>query len=163
MSQLPIAVVGGGFSGAATALHLTRLLQDGPPVLLFERTGRVGPGLAYATASPSHLLNVRAANMSAFPDDPAHFERWLATVQGEPGDRHETEAGLFASRQLYARYLCHTYEGARAVRIPAEIVDCRRDGDAFVLTDSAGADHRAGSVILATGHVAPRPAADPGM
>ena len=161
MSDLPIAVIGGGFSGAVTALHLTRLLRGGPPVLLFERTGRVGPGLAYATASPSHLLNVRAANMSAFPDDPAHFERWLAADPGEPGDRHETEAGLFASRQLYARYLCHTFEDARAVRIPAEIVDCRRDGGAFVLTDAAGAEHRAGSAILATGHVAPRPTADP--
>ena len=163
MSALPIAVVGGGFSGAVTALHLTRLLRDGPPVTLFERTGRVGPGLAYATASPSHLLNVRAANMSAFPDDPAHFERWLATDEGEPGDRHDTEAGLFASRQLYARYLCDTFEAesARSVRIPAEIADCRRDGGAFVLTDTAGTDHRCAAVVLATGHVAPRPAADP--
>jgi len=163
MSRLPIAVVGGGFSGAVTALHLTRLLRDGPPVMLFERTGQVGPGLAYATASPSHLLNVRAANMSAFPDDPAHFERWLAADPGEPGDRHDTEAGLFASRRLYARYLRDTFEaeGTPAIRIPAEIVDCRRDGDAFVLTDAAGAEHRASAVVLATGHVAPRPAADP--
>ena len=163
MSRLPIAVVGGGFSGAVTALHLTRLLQGSPPVMLFERTGRVGPGLAYATASPSHLLNVRAANMSAFPDDPAHFERWLAADSGEPGDRHDTEAGLFASRRLYARYLCDTFEaeGGRTLRIPAEIVDCRREDGAFVLTDATGTDHRLSAVILATGHVAPRPAADP--
>ena len=38
----------------------------------------VGRGLAYATGNPSHLLNVRAANMSAFADDPDHFARWLA-------------------------------------------------------------------------------------
>jgi len=163
MSTLPIAVVGGGFSGAVTALHLARLLDGGRPVMLFERSGRVGPGLAYATASPCHLLNVRASNMSAFPDDPGHFERWLASDPGEPGDRHDTEAGVFASRQLYARYLCHTVEaegGAGALRIPAEIIDCRRSGEGFTLTDSAGREHSAGAVIFATGHVTPLPAAD---
>jgi uncharacterized NAD(P)/FAD-binding protein YdhS len=162
--RLPIAVIGGGFSGAATALHLAHLLRDGPPVTLFERSGRVGPGLAYATVSPSHILNVRAANMSAFPDEPSHFERWLAADAGQPGDRHETEAGLFASRRLYARYLCDTFDaegGARAHRIPAEIVDCRRDGDGFLLTAAAGTQHRAGAVVLATGHVPPAPAEDP--
>ncbi|MBB6255327.1 FAD/NAD(P)-binding protein [Nitrospirillum iridis] len=163
-TRLPLAVVGGGFSGAATALHLTRLLRDGPPVILFERSGRVGPGLAYATASPSHLLNVRAANMSAFPDDPSHFERWLAADAGEPGDRHHTEAGLFASRQLYARYLCDTFDeqgGSRAQRIGAEIVDCRRSPDGFVLIGADGAEYHVAAVVLATGHVAPLPAADP--
>jgi len=163
MTRLPIAVIGGGFSGAATALHLARLLPEGSPVTLFERTGRVGPGLAYATGSASHLLNVRAANMSVFPDDPGHFVRWLAADPGDPGDRHETEAGLFASRQLYARYLCATFdaEGAGSRRVPAEIADCRAEDGSFVLTDTTGAEHRAGAVILATGHVAPRPAADP--
>lgn len=163
-ARLPIAVIGGGFSGAATALHLSHLLRDGPPVMLFERSGRIGPGLAYATVSPSHILNVRATNMSAFPDDPTHFERWLSADLGEAGDRHETEAGLFASRRLYARYLCDTFNaegGTRAHRIPAEIVDCRRDGDGFVLADTSGAEHRASAVVLATGHVAPPPATDP--
>ncbi|MEA1674662.1 FAD/NAD(P)-binding protein [Nitrospirillum sp. BR 11163] len=162
-NRLPLAVVGGGFSGAATALHLTRRLRDGPPVILFERGGRVGPGLAYATVSPSHLLNVRAANMSAFPDDPSHFERWLADDAGQPGDRHPTEAGLFASRQLYARYLCDTFDeqgGTRAQRIGAEIVDCRRSQDGFVLTSADGAEYQVAAVVLTTGHVAPPPAED---
>jgi uncharacterized NAD(P)/FAD-binding protein YdhS len=164
LAQLPIAVIGGGFSGAATALHLARLLRGGPPVTLFERTGRVGPGLAYGTVSPSHILNVRAANMSAFPDDPAHFERWLALDSGQAGDRHESEAGLFASRRLYARYLCDTFDaegGARAHRVSAEIVDCERDRGGFILTDASGTQHFAGTVVLATGHVAPHAAVDP--
>jgi uncharacterized NAD(P)/FAD-binding protein YdhS len=158
-----IAIIGGGFSGAATALHLARLLPDGPPVTLFETAARIGPGLAYATVSPRHLLNVRAGNMSAFADDPSHFERWLADDPGEAGDRHETSAGLFVSRRLYARYLCETFGtgGAAPRRIQAEIVDCRRDGEGFVLTDSTGAAYCASTVVLATGHVAPPPNADP--
>lgn len=68
---------GWGVAGvAAGALRETSYrLEQGRPVTLFERTGRVGVGLDHATVSPSHILNVRAANKRAFSDDTAHFER----------------------------------------------------------------------------------------
>ena len=47
-------------------------------VTLIEKRSEVGRGLAYHTGNPDHLLNVRAANMSALPDDPDHFWRWLS-------------------------------------------------------------------------------------
>ena len=42
-------------------------------VTLIEKREAVGRGMAYSTAQPGHLLNVRATNMSAFADDPLHF------------------------------------------------------------------------------------------
>jgi uncharacterized NAD(P)/FAD-binding protein YdhS len=90
------AVIGGGFSGLLTAVQLLR----GSPhvrVHLIECGPRPGCGRAYSTANPNHLLNVRAANMSAFPDDPDHFRRWLDTPSGD----------VFVTRGRYGDYLQH--------------------------------------------------------
>ena len=60
--------------------RLQHLLQASPAVFvtLIERRGaQVARGVAYGTAHAEHLLNVRAGNMSAMPDDPGHFVRWL--------------------------------------------------------------------------------------
>jgi len=71
-----VVVVGGGFSGALFAVNLMR--HEGPRVTLIERRDRqLARGVAYSAAHPDHLLNVRAGNMSALPDDPGHFVRWL--------------------------------------------------------------------------------------
>lgn len=113
-----VAIVGGGFSGSLLAINLMR--HDGPRATLVEK----GPGLAYSTPSPDHLLNVRAANMSALPDDPNHFVRWLATHGTSQGDQ-------FVPRALYGRYLTELLEQAhnnapdrlRVVRATATAID----------------------------------------
>lgn len=55
------------------ACHLLRGSGSDLDVTLIEKRPDVGRGIAYYTANPDHLLNVRAANMSAFPDQPDHF------------------------------------------------------------------------------------------
>ena len=97
-------IVGGGASGALIAAHLLRGNPTGISVTIVEQRAQLGRGLAYGTGNPGHLLNVRAANMSAFADDPGHFARWLSRqtdapeAGGDPGFR-------FVSRGLYGRYL----------------------------------------------------------
>src|ERR1044072_2404949 len=66
-----VAIVGGGFSGTIQAINLLR--HDGPAAVLIERRPRAGRGIAYSSLSDEHVLNVRASNMSAFPDDTTHF------------------------------------------------------------------------------------------
>jgi uncharacterized NAD(P)/FAD-binding protein YdhS len=101
-----IAVVGAGFSGTMAAIHLRRTLPSDHVVYLFDRSGRFARGPAYAQTDAPHLLNVRSVNMSALPDDPSHFERWLsARAQSWPAEVRVTEAGTFATRRLYGRYL----------------------------------------------------------
>jgi len=91
-----IAIVGAGISGTLLAVNLLR--EDGPKVVLIEREPRrVARGIAYATTDSAHLLNVRAANMSAFPDQPDHFLNWLNV---EDADRNR-----FVSRQVYGDYI----------------------------------------------------------
>jgi len=60
-----------------------------PRVTLIERSReRFAWGMAYSAPHPSQRLNVRAAGMSAFADDPTYFVRWLdAIVAGHIEDR----------------------------------------------------------------------------
>lgn len=93
-----VAVIGAGFSGALTAIHL--LARDPHvTVRLVEQADRFGPGRAYAAANSAHVLNVRAANMSAFPDRPGHFSDWWA------GQGQTASGDGFASRGVYGEYL----------------------------------------------------------
>ena len=56
---------------------------------------------AFFDPYPDHVLNVRAANMSAYPDDPDHFWRWV----GEHSSVDCPDAQSFAPRRLYRDYL----------------------------------------------------------
>src|ERR1700689_5103932 len=77
-----VIIIGGGASGVLLACHLLRRPVNKLEVTLVEKRPDVGRGIAYHTANPDHLLNVRAANMSAFPDEPDHFWRWVCARQG---------------------------------------------------------------------------------
>jgi uncharacterized NAD(P)/FAD-binding protein YdhS len=95
-----VAIIGGGFSGAILAAQLLRRGDPSCSVVVVEKTSSVGRGLAYGTACPSLLLNVRARNMSAFADDPNHFLRW-AQSNHDPA----TGPGSFLPRTVYGRYV----------------------------------------------------------
>ena len=99
-----IIVVGGGASGVLLACHLLRDPNNAISVTLIEKRQAIGRGMAYSTAQPGHLLNVRAANMSAFADDPLHFCRWLAE-HDEDAHGHEPGPLTFAQRRVYGRYI----------------------------------------------------------
>lgn len=94
-----IAIIGGGFSGTMVAANLARLAGASPlRVVLIERRPCIGRGVAYSTPHQSHLLNVPAGRMSAWPDKPDHFLHWL--------QRHDAglTAGSFVRRSRYGEY-----------------------------------------------------------
>jgi uncharacterized NAD(P)/FAD-binding protein YdhS len=101
-----VAIIGGGFSGALLAINLVR--HDGPRATLIERRARAGEGVAYGDADQSHLLNVRAGKMSAFPDKPDHFVRWLNRRH------HRADAATFVERKVYGEYLRELLDAAVA-------------------------------------------------
>jgi uncharacterized NAD(P)/FAD-binding protein YdhS len=146
-----VAIIGGGFAGTTLALQLAARRGEEAPVTLFE-PGPVGPGLAYGTAEPAHLLNVPAAGMSAFPDRPGHFADWLAGQPDAPPP--PAEGPRFAPRRLYGRYLRELWAAAApAIRhVPQAVaaVEPRPDGG-FRVTDAAGGVLEADRVVLAVG------------
>ena len=156
MTRRPtVTVVGAGFSGLLTAMHLLSA-PDGPCVRLVERAGAFGRGLAYGAQSREHLLNVRAANMSAFPDAPDHFVRWLAAPAGT-----ETPAA-FASREAYGDYLQQQLRQAigdagpeRLLLEQDEVVDLQPWGARWRAETAMGRTLWSEAVVLATGLPSP--------
>ncbi len=150
-----VAVVGAGFSGLLTALRLLAA-PDGPAVRLIERRGAFAQGVAYSTLEADHLLNVRAANMSAFAEDPGHFLRWL-TSRGFEG-----VGNLFAPRRLYGEYLramIHEAVGAadagRLILEADAAVGVRRLGVGWTVEMAMGRSFEADAVVLAMGNQTP--------
>ncbi|WP_084580704.1 FAD/NAD(P)-binding protein [Sphingomonas azotifigens] len=155
-----VAIIGAGFSGTLQAINLIR--HEGPRATLIERAPVAGTGLAYGAAHPSHLLNVRAANMSAFPDDPAHLVRWLE-ARGV-----EDAATSFVPRRVYGEYLREMLDEALA-RYPdrlrlvrGEVEDVTFDGEGATLQLTDGT-LRADAAVLAVGNLPPHdpPGLDP--
>ena len=152
-----VAVVGAGFSGVMAALHLLRR-PDAPGVMLFDRRTPFARGAAYASANPDHVLNVRAGNMSAWPDAPGHFVQWLAQARHEP-----PRDDMFATRGDYGRYLqdllareaeCASAAG-RLVVVPDEVVDAVRDGNGWRIELGVGRRCRVDALVLALGNPPP--------
>lgn len=149
-----VAVIGAGFSGVLTALRLL-LSPDGPDVRLIERGPRFARGAAYSTGSPHHLLNVRATNMSAFVEQPAHFLEWLGAA--------DADAQVFVTRDQYGQYLQsllrEATSGADSHRLVLEHDDARsleRRGDRWAISLGVGKVLIADAVVLAIGNLPPR-------
>lgn len=157
---LPIAVVGAGFSGTMAAIHLLRM-TDRRPILLYDRSSSFAKGIAYSTTEPTHLLNVRSANMSAYPDDPEHFSRWIDANHGDDDEVARTPVGIFVSRKLYGRYLTQILhdvikqkDGAVRLRlVPDEIVDLAPMQDGYRLKLAGGLTQEVAGIVLAVGNL----------
>lgn len=159
MSIKTIAIVGAGFSGSLLAAQVVRRSAD-TRVVLIERSGAFGRGLAYSTACPAHLLNVRSGRMSAFPEEPEHFVEWLHANRPEFAD----PAG-FAPRMVYGDYVQSILDAAgdRIVRITGEAVFLEEVSGAAAVTLRDGATIRADYAVLATGNPPPDEAGARGL
>ncbi|MGI4977073.1 MAG: FAD/NAD(P)-binding protein [Janthinobacterium lividum] len=167
MPQRPtVLVVGGGFCGAAVALHLLRDHPDLPAdIVVVEPRAHLGAGLAYGTPDPEHRVNVAAARMSPFPEHPDHFDAWLRT-HGDPESDPASvlpDGRLFPRRATYGRYVAETLAAAAAGAGQGPTLRHLRTHATAAHTDPAGATVtlatgdtiRADVLVLAVGHATP--------
>lgn len=95
-----ITIIGGGASGTLLAANLLRAAgEELIEINLVEKKPAIGRGVAYSTPDDIHLLNVPAARMTAYPDDPDHFLRWLG------GRGYEYGPASFVPRKIFGEYL----------------------------------------------------------
>lgn len=151
-----IGVIGGGASCVLLLAALARRADAGAfEVDVFDRSGQFGRGIAYSTQHDCHLLNVRAANMSAFADDKDDFAVWAGARGYEPS--------AFVPRVLYAQYLQEKFSEAQKkikIRLIAEdIVSSEKDEGGYFF--NAGKYGPYDHAVLASGNVRPlRPRVD---
>ncbi len=174
-----IAIVGAGFSGTLLACHLLRRRSAPLEVVLVERSGTFGVGLAYGTADPQHLLNVSVGAMSAWHDDSSHLLRWLDLNRDALTDLlpDRVDASSFIPRKVYGLYLQSLLEEAEAQvdgdgavlrRVTGEVVDLEPIN---AVSDSVAVRYRvhveggrsvvADQVVLACGNSALLPPLEP--
>jgi uncharacterized NAD(P)/FAD-binding protein YdhS len=159
--QKRAVIVGGGASGVLLAAQLLNAAGSDLHVTLVERASEVGQGLAYGTTHPHFLLNVRAANMSAFANVPDHFTQWLSDHRITAGG--EDPGFAFVERRLYACYLAsliepHLARDGRHGRLEVrhgEAVTVDVTPGAAVVALSDGTRIAGDFVVLATGNETP--------
>jgi uncharacterized NAD(P)/FAD-binding protein YdhS len=149
-----VAIVGGGCAGTLVAANLLRR-SDGPlRVAMIERSGHFGPGVAYATDNPQHLLNVPAQGMSAFSEQPSHFVDWSMKRLGG-----SVECASYLPRGVYGEYLHAVLADSQARGRPErtlelihdEAVGLDRAHTGMELRLAGGASVACDRVVLATG------------
>ena len=146
--NVPVAIVGGGFSGTMLAAQLAR---RGIASRLIEGGGRAGLGTAFSTPEPAHLLNVRAEAMSAWPEVPDDFAR----RSGDPR--------AFAERREFGRYLRDILDesvGSGHVEIIAsQALNAVPHGTQWQVELANGSAIVADALVLAIGNQPPEPLA----
>jgi uncharacterized NAD(P)/FAD-binding protein YdhS len=146
--RIPVAIIGGGFSGTILAAHLAR---RGIASVLIDGSGRAGRGVAYSTMEPAHLLNVRAEGMSAWAGEPDDFAERFVANGGEPQG--------FAERRLFGRYLSDILDQAVATGkteiLQANAVDGAWEDGRWRIGIDDGSSVEAQAVVLAAGNQQP--------
>ncbi len=156
-----VAIIGGGFSGALTAVNLIQQARTPFKIVLIDPNQKTGKGVAYSTRFPKHLLNVPAGRMSAIADEPLHFLKWARTRFPKLSE------SSFVSRSLYGEYIESTLQSA-ANNLPSLVtlerlqdetlsIKLIQDDSKAVLKLASGNVVVADKVVLATGNFSPSP------
>lgn len=158
-------MIGGGFSGAMTAVNVARLSERPLHLVVVSDRPSVGRGVAYGLRRPEYLLNVAARNMSAFPDKPDHFLQWLRTRSEFELSPEIELRERFVPRQIYGDYLRsivqHHLESpgeltaTSAEFVVGQAVDVEPVETGCVVRLADGSATEADRVVLATGNEAP--------
>lgn len=102
-----VVIVGGGFSGAACAIHLSRLSAAPLDIRIVEPRAAVGKGIAHSATDPDLRLNGPASIHAPYPDAPADFAEWMERTGELEQDAQATAANglVFARRGAFGRYM----------------------------------------------------------
>ncbi len=158
-----IAIIGGGFCGNMLAVHLLGDAKTPLHIVLINAGYPLSKGVAYSSYSHKHLLNVKAKNMSAYPDKPDHFLDWIKKHENYRVIDQTALPGMYLPRNIYGFYLKDLFETAIRKKpdhvtisfVHDEAIDIEeKDGKAHIYF-SVSPDVIADKVVLAIGNQAP--------
>lgn len=159
-----IAIIGGGFAGIATAIQLVQQGESPFRLTVINPDATFITGIAYQPYATKLLLNVNAAKMSLFPDQPAHFLEWVMAQPDYAGLPQPFVAQAFLPRALYGEYLKQLWQQTRELAeskaiilqpIASSVEFCRPLNKQFQLTLENTAQLMADRVVLASGNALP--------
>jgi uncharacterized NAD(P)/FAD-binding protein YdhS len=147
-----VALVGGGFSGAAVVYHLLKDAKTPLAISVFEPRAQVGLGIAYGDCSQRQILNVRSKGMSIDESRPDHYSKWLES------SGIANAADLFSERYRYGQYVSLSLSSVATTSGFEHIKDSvvaitKNQNQQFEIFTQDGKKFLANSVVLALGVV----------
>ncbi|MBK0025978.1 FAD/NAD(P)-binding protein [Stenotrophomonas sp. S48] len=157
-AEADLAIIGGGAAGVLVALHVLQQARQPLCITLFEPASQPAQGIAYSTPWPEHLLNVPAAKMSAFPEQPGDFLDYLEAANAYPGEARDVLGERYVCRHYFASYLQQRLQQAAAASpahvqvIVQPVLALQVDAHGCQLQLGDGQVLRAEQAVLATGN-----------
>ncbi len=149
-SRKKCVIIGGGASGALTAIELLKCSSI--DVIVVDPNAELGRGRAYSKASNVDLLNVPASRMSADSKKADDFTEWLNANHGSP----ETfPYWPFVPRSFFGQYLkskVAAYLGSNLVHIQSRVENISPQGSGYQITLINGLECDADFVVICTGY-----------
>ncbi|MEL1263325.1 FAD/NAD(P)-binding protein [Pseudoxanthomonas putridarboris] len=148
-----ITIIGAGFTGGTLATLLASDSDETTEVCLVGVEETFARGVAYGETRPEHVLNVRARQLGADPDNPEEFAEWLNLGrQGREG---------FLPRLAYGEYLADRLQKAKdrannLSLLRQEAIAINRIGDGFRVHLDDGSYFASDRVVLALGALPPQ-------
>lgn len=158
-----IAIVGGGVTGAALAIHLARCHPGIGTVrmVVFEPREKLGAGLAYSTHEPAHRINVPASKMTLYPDDPESFLRFATNrnILTEDADAFGSDGQPYLQRACFGDYVSSEIQPYLAQGMVEHrqccVANISKSGQQWLLKAEDGSILLADAVAIAVSHPAP--------
>jgi uncharacterized NAD(P)/FAD-binding protein YdhS len=161
-----VAIIGGGFTGAACAVHMVRAAKAPLTIEIIEPRDRVGGGVAYGSAAHEHRINVPSDRMSVFAESPRDFSEWLDRNGLRDVDREgwTPEGHFYSRRRVFADYMAGLVESAQrsnpsgsTVRhIQGRVTVVARTAAGVVVTIDPRRDKRTyTAAVISASHAAP--------
>ena len=164
MTKTPtIAIIGAGFCGTMTMIQLIKQSQFPLKIVLINKEYPLAKGIAYSTFNSHHVLNVPAAKMSAFPDEPDNFIDWVKSRKEYFDFVDDDLPDTFLPRVIYGKYLEELVEKT-LTDLPENVtVQLLEDEAIDIIPEDSGAEIRflnseslkADKIVLALGNYVP--------
>jgi uncharacterized NAD(P)/FAD-binding protein YdhS len=110
--SLEIAIIGGGFCGILTAIHLMQADNVFVHIHIVNKGNPIARGVAYAPNHTNLVLNVPNGKMSAFADFPDHYVNWLTDRSKNGVIDKAVLAKDYSTREQYGEYLTSLWKSA---------------------------------------------------
>lgn len=157
-----VAIVGGGFTGAAVAHQIARRAPGAFRIVVVEPRSQLGGGVAYSTREAAQRINVPASRMTFVQSDPCNFDRWLradGVLRDDPAALLP-DGRAFPARAVFGRYVAETVEpfllSGAIEHLSTRVDEITPGADGrFTLKLGDGATVVADFVALAASHPAP--------
>jgi uncharacterized NAD(P)/FAD-binding protein YdhS len=158
-----VAIVGGGFTGAAVAIHLARrfIANSNVRIVVVEPREKLGAGLAYSTGEPVNRINVPAGKMTLYPDDPESFLRFALNKEILLTDSEAiaTDGLPYLRRSDFGAYVLaeiEPYIRTGAIEhIKSSVTAIKKSGNGWLLQTGDGKTMSADVVAIAVSHPEP--------